>query len=468
MVADLQFVSDSDYFADFERDLDQATAPQVLARLEFSRNGPWTSLNVRELRREQLSSGLEQQTLPEIEWRGRSKRLGTSPVYLSFESSMASIQQKGSTIDADYLRGDVEPVFSMPLSRLPWLDVTPQVSYRYTYWTQSQPVIDGTRTVVDESLTRGLWTYGIEIVGPKFFAIFDRPNGSKLKHSIETQVAYGFAESFDDADDILAYDEVDRASGSGKQVRYALVQRLFAKRPRARPAPPPGGDTLFPEAEEGDSPETPEAPSGKTPPPEPEEDEPDPEPIEIASLEISQRRSFDEDISSADLDLDGSLDVFSSASPISLTGRFNPSPGVSVDVRSSYDILYDRFRDVSLSGNLRNNMASARFSLVHTNGLGVNPSTLERREDSTQLRLTTGIGLMQRRLQLNFDGSYNAQPAEGQSHFPDQRWQLQYQTQCCTFFVERLTRDFTGNDNRRELYFRVDLRGVGKILQSTF
>ena len=37
------------------------------------------------------------------------------------------------------------------------------------------------------------------------------------------------------ADEIILFDEVDTVSGAGNQVAYALVQRLFAERPRATP-----------------------------------------------------------------------------------------------------------------------------------------------------------------------------------------------------------------------------------------
>ena len=61
-------------------------------------------------------TGLVQQTLPEIELRGRSRRLGKTPFYLSFESSIASIQQrlKSNNFDADYLRGDLAPDPTLP------------------------------------------------------------------------------------------------------------------------------------------------------------------------------------------------------------------------------------------------------------------------------------------------------------------------------------------------------------------
>ena len=456
MVADIGAVSDAEYYVDFERDLNVASQPQSLARLEFSRNGKWASLNVRELRDEQLSSGLVQQSLPEIELRGRSRRMGRTPFYLAFESSLASIQQRLDTafFSADYLRGDVAPVLTMPWSPFPWVDITPRVSYRYTYYTQH--LEDG--VVQDSPLSRQLWSYDIQIDGPKLFRTFGEADGrARFKHAIEPRIQYGFGEPFDRSGDVLSFDEVDRAGGAGNVLAYALVQRLLARRPQRVPlVSPVASDTIIlPDGtvdEPTDSPEDAGSPAVKPPS----------IPVEIASLEIGQRRSFDEDLSRADFDGDGVVDATSPYSSVVLTGRVNPSQALSLDLRSGYDILFDEVSDVSLSGSVRGPMLSTKFSLVHRNGLGENA------EDSTQVRLLGGVRLLQDRLWFNAEVSYNANPSVGGTHFPEQHFQFVYSTQCCSFYVERLTRDFGTAPTRRELYFRLDLRGVGKLLQKTF
>ena len=156
------------------------------------------------------------------------------------------------------------------------------------------------------------------------------------------------------------------------------------------------------------------------------------------------------------------MDATSPYSSIALTGRVNPSPALSLDLRSGYDILYNKISGVSVSGGLRGQMASVKFSLVHRTGLAANA------EDSTQVLLLGALRLLQDRLRFNVETSYNAAPGESGNHFPEQHFQFVYSTQCCSFYVERLTRDFGTANTRRELYFRVDLRGVGKLLQKTF
>jgi len=486
MVADINLVSDFEYFSDFERDLSLVSSPTILARMEFSRNGPWTSLNVREQRREQLfSSGQElvQQTLPEIEWRGRSRRLGKTPFYLSFESSLASIQQRGQqqgqTIDADYRRADAFPTITIPWTPAHWLDITPRFSYRVSYYTQRQeqrknPGGGPRRVIVNDSLIRTLGGAGVELVGPKAYRIFgrpNRPNATRYKHVIEPRLSYTFQEAFDRTDEILLYDEVDRFAGAGEQASYRIIQRLFAKRPRTEtamaptalePIVLPDGQTLR------GSPTT--APALETLPASQEA-------VEIASLELRQTHSFERDLSLADLDGDGINESNSRFSDISLIGRYNPSPATSLDLRSSYNILYDRISNVSTSGTVRNKLARVRFSVVHRNGLGVRPTTQTAakptqifvpNDDDTQVRLTTGLSLFRNKLKLDLDTSFDADPAPGQTHFPDKRWRMQYSTQCCTVMVEQLLREFSTLADRRDLYFRIDLKGVGKILDLSY
>jgi hypothetical protein len=356
----------------------------------------------------------------------------------------------------------------MPWAPVPWLDINPLLSYRWTYYTQHQETVDTTRMIVDQALSRELLAGGLEIIGPKLYRIFERPNSpfsTRYKHSIETRFVWGYADSFDRKDEIIPFDEVDKVSGSGNQVNYALVQRLFAQRPRAEPPTVTSGTDLI-LLPDGTTSSPGEPLSGADVPPDPDA-EPDPdvprEPVEIASLELRQRRSFDESLSQADLDGDGEYDAFSAYSDIAIVGRYNPSTNTSLDLRGNYHILYNELSNVTLSGGIRRRLAQLRFSVVHRNGLAAGA------RDDTQLRLTTGFNLLQSRLRLDLDGSFVLDPPEGQTPVPDWRWRVQYATQCYTFILEQLHRDFTAaGTDRDDFYFRVDFKGVGKILDFNY
>lgn len=485
MVADVNVLSDPNFYTDYARDLELVSTPTIQARLEFSRNGPWTSMNVREFRQEQLlanDESLVQQTFPEVEWRGRSRQLGKTPLYMNYEASVASIQQRGlqsgRTIDADYYRGDVFPTFTLPWSPVSWLDVNPQVSYRYTYYTQRRETTqlsNGTTNIaeIDESIDRGVWRGGIDIIGPKFYRVFKGRKGrTSFKHTVEPRIGYFAGGEFEDQDEIILYDEIDRYSAAAKVVNYRITSRLFAKRPRSRAAPPRIEETiLLPEGEVRSNGLEVDSLDELLPPSEEEYDEDAPqESVEVASLEIAQTRSFDTDLSVADLDLDGDRTDTSPYSGIIVTGRFNPSRVTSLDLRGNYDILWDEFSNVTLSGSLRRKLAQFRFSLVHRNGLGVSSKLVGNQvqlvpvENDTQVRLTTNFSLFRRKLQLSVDGTYDSNPSPGQPNFPDKRWRIQYRTQCCTFLVERLSRNYISAADRQDFYFRVDLKGVGKLL----
>lgn len=500
LFADMNFVSDFSYFTDFERDLDLVTSPTILAKVELARNGSWTSLNVRELRRKQLfadGTELTQKTLPEIEWRGRSRRIGRTPFFLSFESSLASINldgtQTGQSIAADYLRADAFPEITIPFSPTPWLDIEPNFTYRYTYWTQSQLLEDtdndgiDERRVVEADISRSLVGAGMNLIGPKLFRIYapEREGATQYKHVVEPTLSYGYSDDFDRGTDVVLFDEVDRAGVAGNRLTYGITQRLFLRRPRTRPqaagtaltsllSPEPvtaearqddpfasylPDDVLELAAEEGE-----EAPS---------------EPVEVASLTVSQSRSFDKLLSFADLNGDGVNEASSSVSDISLVGRYNPSPSVSVDLRGTFDTLYRSLETLTISGGLTRPRKKLSFSLVHRNGLGVTPQTVTDgmgnsetlfvpRRDDTTVRVTTGVALASNRLGLDLDTTYRVDPAPGQKTVPSWTWKLRWQTQCCAVFLEQQRQEFGNFDNRRDIYLRVDLTGIGRILKVSY
>lgn len=468
MVADINQVSDFDFFTDYERELRLASSPTILARLEFSRNGAWTSVNVRDLRREQLfadGSRLIQRTLPEVELRGRSRRLGRSPFYLSFESSAASIQQFGDRADADYFRADLFPVVTMPISPVPWLDVTPSASYRATYYTQRRLLgPNDTKFGLDDPLLRHVASGAVEIVGPKLSRIFQASKAADAptyKHSVETRLAYSYQQGAKRTDEVLVYDEVDRIIAAQNLFTYGLRTRLFARRPRAEQplALAASGPIVLPDGTTSEAPapggETATEAAGAAGPRRAQK------PLEILSLDLRQSRSVDRDLSVADTNGDG-LPETSRFSSVEMTGRYRPGERIDLDGRASYNVLFRRVADVSLAGNLRGELARTSFSLIRRAGLGFSGGSPI--QDQTQLRLALGFDLLGGKLRFDTDGTYVLHPPAGQKSVPDRRWRMEYYTQCCGFLAEYLDRDFSGVNSRREIRFTVDLRGIGKLI----
>lgn len=157
LVGNANFISDFDYYLDFERDLRLSTTPQAISNVNLTRNWSFYSLNMSAERREQLVQNIipapdsfgatvEQVTVtrwiqPEVEFRGTRQRLGRSPLFLSLEASAASFDK--GTGNAAYQRLDAFPVLSTQLSPVPWFDIDVNAGVRETYYTKSQDLDPG-------------------------------------------------------------------------------------------------------------------------------------------------------------------------------------------------------------------------------------------------------------------------------------------------------------------------------------
>jgi len=508
MVSDVDIVSDFDYYTDYVRNLTYSSSPTSLGRMSFTRSGKWTSLLVKEEYREQLfaptftnpAPTLVQSTLPEIQWRGRSTRLGKSPLFISFVSSYDNIRQVGDRIDVDYMRVDASPQISLPWSPRAWVDITPSIAYRSTYWTRYQappPVGSEQATIIENGLWRNLLGASLDIRGPKFFRIFQKEakpdkdgnpgKAKKYKNTIEPRVLYTYQQAFDRQSDIIIYDEVDRFGITANTLSYGLASRIIGQRERA--APEAEGSTgekiLIPEGESGKLREavsaTREQESELQPPaPAPAAAETAPlEPVEIASVELAQTYSINAKASSIDRNGDGIIDESSSFSAVTLSGRYNPKTYANFSFVARYDVLFDSISEVSLSGNFRERLARGLFSAVYHPGLGQQatqvavpcPDPLQTgcfvtvftdREDATQIRFQGDFGPLLGRLRLGMDATYNVSPQPDEKHLPYQRWRMEYYTQCCGFLAEYLQYNYS-TDPRKEFRFAVDLRGIGKL-----
>jgi hypothetical protein len=187
--------------------------------------------------------------------------------------------------------------------------------------------------------------------------------------------------------------------------------------------------------------------------------------VEIASFEITQDYSFLGPLS-ASLALDEQRQV----SPVTGTLRVNPSINTSVDLRTSFDVLFREVRDASLSANLR---SPGRGFLDFTWSVSRDlegKALLEQGQAFTNPFNRSQLGLhgegtfFERKVLLGFQANYelgDVQP--GEPRFRDQRYRAGYNTQCCGFQFEYLNRNFVGSD-LTEIRFLVNLKGVGNVV----
>ncbi len=513
LLADLNKVSDLDYYLDFERDITQTTSPTVFSQIDLSRNWSNYSLNVNLDRQEQFLSANEDltlQKLPEIEARGRGIRFGRSPFYLSFVSSAAVLTKHRNlevlrspsdpniilgpdetvavSRDTVYQRYDLFPSISASLSPTSWLDISPSVSARETVYTRGlfNP-LDQDSGSGDKDVKRGYAAFNLSVVGPRFFRLFGDPlrtDASVFKHTFEPHVVYTYVPEVTGGERVIRFDEVDALRGDVNEVTYSLTSRLFEKKPSpvsTSPAHRPGEpvptdlagptEVATPVTDVKDLPqEMKEALKDQT-------RAPGVGAVEVATFDLSQAWSLDKNrpISmAAPVEPDGTVRLLESqAGPIVATVRYNPTAAASLDVRASYDILFDDIRTVSLSANLRSlehgymrlswfleRDLAGRF--VDPNGESVLPNDPNgdlRFFDQSQVRLIGGTAFLKRKVTLDVEGSYDI---EGHD-LRDQRYRVGYNTQCCGMLVEVARRNFETIDEI-EYRFVLNLRGVGTFL----
>jgi lipopolysaccharide transport LptD-like protein len=564
-VANANFVSDFDYYLDFERDIRISSSPQAISKAYLSRNWSFYSLNAWTERREQLvqdpvpATAFGQPILlsvertivrwvaPEIEFRSRRQRIADSPFFFNLESTIDHFDRGDR--DTSYERADVFPQITSQLSPVPWVDINANASVRDTQYTRSQRtdlgcdnlpdtldfgegngdpfdaeadhadingvfgtfgpeddlgcdnlagtgdfgegngVRDAERTlIVDDNLDRRLYQAGLVLVGPKLSRVFDTPTSDyspQYKNTIEPTLRYTYISSVDNTNLIIPFDEIDTIPGQSNRLTYGFTTRLFARRPvtsagetglggpsppgssggpqdalaemlrkakeeRARLAAEGAGEAGAPGAE----------PAGAGGPSAPKRNS-----VEVATLEIVQDYSFLGPIS-----VSSALDEQRPVSPIRGSLRVNPSINTSIDVRTSFDVLFRQVKDASLSANLR---SPGRGFLDLTWTLARDLEGKAREEqglaftepfDRSQIGLTGEATIFSRRVLMGFQINYEmGDVLPGEPRMRDQRYRAGYNTQCCGFQFEYLNRNFSGTD-QQEFRFLINLKGVGNVI----
>ena len=204
-------------------------------------------------------------------------------------------------------------------------------------------------------------------------------------------------------------------------------------------------------------------------------------PVEIASFELAQGYSLD---SVRPLSRSAALDANSLFGPVIATVRFNPTYSASLDLRTSYDILFHDIDKVSVSGGLKTLKSSyVRLSWVLDRDLeGVQagitpacpldggrvvgrqgPNELRCFANSSQIHVVGGTALLGRKITADVEGSYDIE----NSFLRDQRYRVGYNTQCCGVLFEVAKRALpAGSIPSSDIQYRfvLNLRGVGTFL----
>ena len=409
--------SDEQFLRDFERNFALSSSRQTLSRGFLTKNFGDDSVNLRVERSETFfGTKVVQERLPSLEYSRRTSRLGSSPFFLAFESSLSYLYvDRGPGLPhGEYGRADVHPILSLPWKTVPWLSVTASGGGR---WTEYADSTDDARTAfTGDALSRTYGEAGVSLVGPSFSRIFEGEIGrfGRFKHVIEPRVDYEYVSDVKDPLRIPVFDEIDTALGRN-QVRYAIVNRLLA-----RPAETKAG--------------------GAT---------------EIASLEIAQTRAFR--LPQLASETSSSFESFAAKTgPIEGVLRVAPGSLFSLDGRVAYDTHVDRITAVSFatSVNWKTNYVNATW--FGSSPAPVAGSTVTTRTD--QIRVSAGVDLY-KSLRVDTQLNYDAQ----QNRLLEDRSLLTFNGSCYSLFLEvRQLR--LPPTTRRDYRLVVNLKDVGQLL----
>jgi hypothetical protein len=332
---------------------------------------------------------------------------------------------------ATWNRYDFAPTLSRPL-RVSFLDVNPAVSWRYTRYTASNTVDeDGIARIDGPPVERRYVQTSLEVRGPTFSRVFDTPGfgyTERFKHTIGPEVTWTYISRIDSTPLIPKSTGDDYLVGT-HEIRYALVQRFYAKRPGR---------------------------SGK------------PQPYEFLSWRLMQTYyvQINEGQNAKDLNYSSSAlgpgDAKEHLSPILSRVRFQPLPDTSLNYDLEYDVNFKQVRRSSLNLNVSRPglLLTGSWSRVRLQSL--NPS--ERFVGSEFLRAAATAAVWPRHVTLEGSTDYDLHRKVMQQA----RVQLRYSVQCCGLVVENIRYNLGGVTPETQIIdsrwrFSIELANVGSI-----
>ncbi len=178
--------------------------------------------------------------LPSVTWKTQSFALGQSNIFLNQESSfgqfLLDLDASANTDNKEtYRRFDFHPQASYPIRFFPWLQLTPRLGLRETYYSKeiSSQIDPATgQPIIKSGFGRESADFQAVLEGPKFNRIFQGliSDNSAYKHVVEPRIEYDYIPGMDrtDRQRIRIIDSVDNVQQT-ETLTYFLTQRLLRK-----------------------------------------------------------------------------------------------------------------------------------------------------------------------------------------------------------------------------------------------
>jgi len=235
-------------------------------------------------------------------------------------------------------------------------------------------------------------------------------------------VTYTYRSKIDEFDTIPRFDGLDQVVGTN-QVIYALVQRLYAKRP---------------------------GPSGK------------PEAYELLNWSVRQtyyvdiandQNKFDPNYSTAAFGPDG---LPSHYSPVASTLRFRPTPRLNANWDFEYDTNFRLMTNFSISGNAIYDRAELRAGWNRARRVATEAE--DRVVTRDFLRGSTRFQLVPGKLTIEASVNYDLLA----KNLVQSMGRFRYDVQCCGLLAELIQTDYNSRQER-QFRFAIELANVGSI-----
>jgi LPS-assembly protein len=407
----------------FQDNIDLASRRNRRAALSLQRNfGP---LNVRAYgdRVDTYFGGDEsfdrRSHLPTLEINHSARKLGHTGLVYGFESRAERLVFGDQDHESRYTRTDMYPRISRPMS-VAFLQVTPQLQGRVTRYGATATEFG----LADVPIDRRYLEASVDARGPTFSRVFENKGGfysDRFKHVIGPEVFWTYRSKVENFDSIPRFDYLDQIVGTN-EIRYALVQRLYAKRPGV---------------------------SGKA------------EAYEFLNWRVEQtyyvdiadaQNEFDPNYSSAAFGPGGVPAHYSS---LQSRLRLRPTPRLSSNFDLEYDTNFGMMRRISTSVTGSYDVADVRLDWSHSKRVAEDPAERVTIGDSiSTLARFKPVPRLTVEGRLTYDLlEHNLVQATGTLH---------YGVQCCGLIAQVIQSDYNAKQGL-EFNFAIELANIGTI-----
>ncbi len=332
--AQLQELSDMDFFQRLEGTTNNTIGFRALhSYLNLARNFGPQAITFRVDRQRtfftdptnnNVTTALTLDRLGELEYRLRSTRIGSTALYVAANGLVDELQvDRSATLRGRYGRVDVFPTISLLTPGLAWLNLTPTIGARETYYTAQYSSDPNHSYLVDQPISRHYGTAGLSIVGPSFSRVWTLGDGDKVKHLIEPRIDYTYVSNpggtlaDPSKSTIPVFDERDSVLVTN-QVKWTFGNHLLYK----------------------------SGPTGSR---------------EVASLEISQAYSLSDPLTPQRTVTDPATNASTTLQasqklPLDIWLRLAPLPTATVDTRVDFDPVTHKLFSTSFTGGYTSGM----------------------------------------------------------------------------------------------------------------